>query len=69
MGDTPPDKIVKPRPPNTNPGSRMIKDLNKQIILQQKVVADLRHKFSLIRDISNDTKIVDKKVWQRKLMR
>ena len=61
MGDTPPAKIVKSRPQNANPDSRTIKDLNKQIILQKMVIADLRHKLSLIRDILNDTKIIDKK--------
>ena len=41
---------------NTNPESRPVKDLNAQILLQQKVISDLRHKLTLVRDISNDAK-------------
>ena len=47
----------------------MINDLNKQIILQQKVIADLRYKLSLIRDILSDTKIVDKKGMKKEIDR
>jgi len=47
--------------PNKNPDSRLVKDLNKQIILQQNTIADLRRKMSIIRDISNDTKKNDLK--------
>jgi len=47
--------------PNNNPDSRLVKDLNKQIILQQNTIADLRRKMSIIRDISNDTKKSDLK--------
>ena len=39
----------------------MIQDLNNKIILQNRVIADLRHKLSLIRDISIEPNIVDKK--------
>ena len=40
---------------------RMIQDLNNKILLQNRVIADLRHKLSLIRDISIESNIVDKK--------
>ena len=40
---------------NTNPDSRLVKDLNKHIILQYNIIVNLRQKISLIRDISNDT--------------
>ena len=46
---------------NKNPDSRLVKDLNKQIILQQNTITDLRHKMSIICDISNDKKKNDKK--------
>lgn len=51
----------RPNVPNNNPDSRLVKDLNKQIILQRNTIADLRRKMSIIRDISNDTKKNDLK--------
>ena len=46
---------------NKNLDSRMVQDLNRQVSIQMSVIADLRHKLSLIRDISNDSNIVNKK--------
>ena len=59
MDITPPSK-TKSRS-KVNPESKMPKDLHKQVNLQMNVIADLRHKLSLIRDISNDTKSINKK--------
>ena len=63
MDITPPSK-TKSRSKvssKTNPESKMVKDLHKQVNLQMNVIADLRHKLSLIRDISNDTNTMNKK--------
>jgi len=56
-----PNSEPKTKKRNKNPDSRLVKDLNSQIILQQKVIADLRHKLSLISDISNESKVLNKK--------
>ena len=61
--NTPPTRQKR----NTNPDSKIVKDLNAQIILQQKAIADLRHKLALIRDISNDSKYLNKKEMKMKV--
>ena len=60
--NTPPSRQKR----NNNPESRMVRDLNAQIILQQKVIADLRNKLAIIRDISNDSKVLNKKEMKMK---
>jgi len=42
-------------PKNRNKESRLVKDLNKHILHQNDVIADLRNKLDVIRDISNDS--------------
>jgi len=42
-------------PKNRNRESKMVKDLNKHILHQNDVIADLRNKLEVIRDISNDS--------------
>ena len=42
-------------PKNRNRESKMVKDLNKHILHQNDVIADLRNKLEMIRDISNDS--------------
>ena len=42
-------------PNNRNRESKMVKDLNKHILHQNDVIADLRNKLEVIRDISNDS--------------
>ena len=63
MDITPPSKTKSRSKVSSrmNPESKMLKDLHKQVNLQMNVIADLRHKLSLIRDISNDTKSINKK--------
>ena len=61
--NTPPTRQKR----NKNPESKMVRDLNAQIILQQNVIADLRHKSGLIRDISNDSKYLNKKEMKMKV--
>ena len=58
--DVTPPSTTKSRS-KVNPESKMLKDMQKQVSLQMNVIADLRYKLSLIRDISNDTKSVKKK--------
>ena len=63
MDVTPPSK-TKSRSKvssKTNHESKMVRDLHKQVNMQMNVIADLRHKLSLIRDISNDTNTLNKK--------
>ena len=62
-----PNSEPKTKKRNKNPDSRLVKDLNAQIILQEKVIADLRHKLSLISDISNESKVLNKKDIQSKI--
>jgi len=44
--------------------SRMVNDLNVQIVLQQRMIAELRHKVVIIRDVSNDSKYFDKRLYK-----
>lgn len=52
---------------NINLDSRLVKDLSKQIILQQNVMVGLRNKLSLIRHISIDTRHLDTKGMKKEI--
>lgn len=44
---------------NTNPDSRLFKNMYKQIILQHNIFVNLNHKMSLICEISNEKQTHD----------
>lgn len=55
------EEIVHQRSPSTtihkncNSESKLVRDLNKNILYQNNVIADLRNKLGVIRDILNDS--------------
>lgn len=51
---------------NTNPGNKLVKNLNRQTIMQQNSIANVRHKIFLTCNIVNDTKNSTRNIWQVK---
>lgn len=56
--DTPPSHLESKLPAtnNKNPESRIVCDLNTQIMIQQNVIQELCNKLAIIRDVSNNSR-------------
>lgn len=57
MHETLPSKLKR----NTNPECKLVKYLYVQLIVQRNVILYLGHKMSLIRNVSNDSKIFERR--------
>ena len=44
---------------NSSPNSKLVRDLNKHILQQNNVIAELRRKLEIIRDVSSDASNAD----------